>query len=85
MVAGVLGSCMRPANAVSIGLLPDTLPKLRFAGNAAGRGAVRILTDKSFFGDMERLAGQISHVELAQMEDFQGHLMRSMELAPFCG
>ena len=85
VVAGVLGSCMRPANAVSIGLLPDTLPKLRFAGNAAGRGAVRILTDKSFFGDMERLAGQISHVELAQMEDFQGHLMRSMELAPFCG
>lgn len=81
VVAGVLGSCMRPANAVSIGLLPDG--KLRFAGNAAGKGAVRILTDKSFLSDMEQLARTIHHVELAQMADFQGHLMQGMKLVPF--
>jgi len=80
VVAGVLGSCMRPANAVSIGLLPDAVPKFRFAGNAAGRGAVRILTDRTFLADMERLAGEIHHVELAQREEFQEHLMQAMEL-----
>ncbi len=77
IIAGALGTCMRPSNAVGIGLLPDAVP-LRFVGNAAGRGAVYMLTDKNFLSDMEQLAEKIHHVELAQKPGFQGHLMQAM-------
>lgn len=82
IVAGVLGSCLRSGNAAAIGLLPAVSEeKMRFAGNAAGKGAVLALIDDNFATDMERLAENIWHLELAQEKDFQSYLMNAMD---FC-
>ena len=81
IVSGVLGSCLRFGNAVKIGLLPDvSRQKVFFVGNAAGRGAARVITDKSFSKEMELLAQQIEHVELADLPEFQNLLLQAMDL-----
>ncbi len=81
IVSGVLGSCMRFGNAVKIGLLPDvSRQKVFFVGNAAGRGAARVITDKFFSKEMELLAQQIEHVELAELPEFQKLLLQAMDL-----
>lgn len=81
VVAGVLGSCIRSANAVGIGLLPGIkTERLHFAGNAAGRGAVCALIDAQFLMRMEQLAKEIYHIELAETGDFQSLLMQAMNL-----
>lgn len=81
IVAGVLGSCVRTASGVSIGLFPAAVTeRLKFAGNAAGKGAALGMIDPSFSKRMEMLAQEISHIEIAQMADFQGRLMGAMDL-----
>lgn len=80
IVAGVLGNCLRPANAINIGLLPDVLEeKLHFVGNAAGKGALLALLDMDFMNKMEEIAQRIWHLELAQEKDFQSNLMNAMD------
>lgn len=49
-------------------------------GNAAGRGAARVITDKFFSKEMELLAQQIEHVELAELPEFQKLLLQAMDL-----
>jgi len=84
VVSGVLGSCLRFGSAVRIGLLPDfSRQKVFFVGNAAGRGAARIITDKFFSKEMELLAQQISHVEIADLAGFQDLLLQAMDLKPW--
>ena len=81
VVSGVLGSCLRFGNAVRIGLLPDVgSQKVFFVGNAAGRGAARVITDKNFSKEMEFLAQQIKHLELAELSGFQDLLLQAMDL-----
>lgn len=81
VVSGVLGSRLRFGNAVKIGLLPDVgRQKVFFVGNAAGRGAARVITDKFFAKGMERLAQQIEHLELADLPEFQELLLQAMDL-----
>lgn len=82
LIAGVLGSCMRPGNAIDIGLFPDvTKEKLVFVGNAAGEGATKLLLCEEFAEDMEEIATKITHLELADVETFQGALLRAMKFA----
>lgn len=81
VVAGVLGSSVRMASAISIGLFPAAVTeRLEFAGNAAGKGAAFGMIDSSFSKRMETLAQEISHIEIAQIADFQQRLMRAMDL-----
>lgn len=79
MIAGVLGSCMRPQNAVDIGLFPE-IPKekLHFAGNAAGEGAIKLLLVDDFAYEMEKKSKEIQHIELADIDTFQDTLLKSM-------
>lgn len=79
-VAGVLGSCMRQSNAVSIGLLPGINADMHFVGNAAGKGALYILTKEDFMKEMEQLAKEIHHVELVNLSEFQSLFLQSMNL-----
>ena len=79
IIAGVLGSCLHPANAVQIGLLPKADgDKMCFAGNAAGQGAVAVMLDEKFAEKLEKLARKIQHIELAQEPDFQEKLLNAM-------
>lgn len=80
VVAGVLGSCVRTSSSIAIGLFPAMIAdKLSFAGNAAGKGAIDGILRKNFPEDMEKLAHQIIHIELAQQAEFQEQLMRAMD------
>lgn len=80
VVAGVLGSCVRPASSIAIGLFPSAAAAyLRFAGNAAGKGAVDGILEADFAEKMEQLAKEITHIELAQHTQFQQQLMMSMD------
>lgn len=79
VVAGALGSCLHPKNAVSIGLLPQAgLERVQAAGNAAEAGAVEMLLEEGFAGRMEELAGQIHHLELAGSEEFRQFMIDGM-------
>jgi len=81
VVAGVLGSSMRAASAIKIGLFPAAFSdRIRFVGNAAGKGAALGLLDTAFSEKMEMLAKTVSHVELAQQENFKKYLIQAMDL-----
>lgn len=84
VVAGVLGSCVKPSNSIAIGLFPSmATDRLRFAGNAAGKGAIDGILCQGFPVDMEKKAQEITHIELAQQADFQEQLMRAMDFKPW--
>ena len=84
VIAGALGSCLHPKNAVSIGLLPKVEPdRFQAVGNAAEDGAVEMLLDGEFAGKMEKLAGQIRHVELANSEEFRRLMLGGMDFREY--
>lgn len=79
VVAGALGSCIHPQNAMGIGLLPKVRPeRFQAVGNAAEDGAVEMLFDEEFAEKLERLAGQICHIELAASEEFRRLMLDGM-------
>lgn len=82
IVAGALGSHIREETALRIGLFPvEARGKLRFVGNAAGKGALLALCDEEKIYQMENLANRIEHLELADSKNFSSALMEGMELA----
>ncbi|RKI43755.1 DUF4445 domain-containing protein [bacterium D16-51] len=81
VVAGVLGSCMKQKSAIDIGLFPEAAGTcIRLAGNAAGKGAVLGVLDSAFAASMEKLAKEVSHIEIAQAKGFQERLMKAMDI-----
>lgn len=85
VVAGALGSCLHPKNAVSIGLLPKVqLGRFQAVGNAAEDGAAKMLLDRGFAEEMEKLAGEICHVELANSEKFRQLMLDGMAFREYC-
>lgn len=84
VIAGALGSCLHPKNAVSIGLLPKVQPKrFQAVGNAAEDGAIEMLLDGEFAEKMEKLAGRIRHVELASSDKFRRLMIDGMALREY--
>lgn len=80
-IAGVFGGFLHPDNARKTGLLPGlSAERLIFDGNAAGNGAAEMLLRPELIGEMEMRAGQITHVELAEEEQFTEYYMNAMEL-----
>lgn len=79
-IAGVFGKFIHASSAMAFGLLPDYPDKIEFIGNSAGNGAARALFDDSFISDMERITGDIRHIELADEKDFQNKFLNAMEL-----
>lgn len=84
MVAGALGNHLREEAVLRLGLFPAVFRgKISLIGNSAGAGAVRMLAEPRFAVEMERLAKEIAHVELAEMEAFKTNLMDGMALREF--
>ena len=84
IVAGALGSHLREGAVIRLGLFPAAFRgKLSFIGNGAGAGAVKMLTDAGFAEGMERRAREITHVELAEREDFKDFMMAGMEFREY--
>jgi len=84
MVAGALGNHLREEAVIRLGLFPAAFRgKLSFIGNSAGEGAVRMLAEPGFASEMERRAGEIAHVELAEMEEFKKYMVDGMEFREY--
>ncbi len=83
-IAGAFGGFLHVRSAMSFGLYPSIdEKKIKFAGNAAGSGAGRVLLDMNFRMLTEKYAKKISHVELAQEKGFQAKFLNAMELKPW--
>lgn len=80
-IAGMFGGSLSLKNAVFCGLIPD-LPedRISFIGNAAGLGAAKALFDEDYVQELERRAGEVTHIELAKNEEFQSLYMQGMAL-----
>lgn len=84
MVAGALGNHLREEAVLRLGLFPAVFRgKISMIGNSAGAGAVKMLAEPGFALEMERRAGEIAHVELAEMEAFKKNMMDGMALREY--
>jgi uncharacterized 2Fe-2S/4Fe-4S cluster protein (DUF4445 family) len=78
-IAGAFGLNLDKENALRIGLFPWCDPeKITFVGNAAGHGAYLALMDKGKRGEAERIANQVTHIELAMEDTFQREFLKAM-------
>lgn len=80
-IAGMFGGSLSIKNAVFCGLIPD-LPEERisFIGNAAGLGAAKALFHEDYVYELEQRVRAVTHIELAQNEEFQSLYLQGMEL-----
>ena len=79
-LAGAFGSCLDPASACRIGLLPpELLPKIRAVGNAAGAGAKRCALSAAAFETAKTLAAETEFLELASSPGFQERYIGALD------
>lgn len=80
ILAGAFGSCMNPASACRIGLLPEELAgRITAAGNIAGSGSRMLAKDRDQLELAQTLVGQIEFLELADMPAFRRAFAKNME------
>jgi len=78
VLAGSFGTCLDPASAVEIAMLPPIDPAIVVgAGNAAGYGACMLLCSKKERVVSEELAREVEHVELAGHPDISVYFVAS--------
>lgn len=78
-LAGGFGSCLPPAAARAIGLLPPALTRRIFAaGNAAGEGAALALLRRDARAELCALAGRCRYLELATDDFFMQRYIEEM-------
>ena len=83
-IAGAFGSYMDPDNACAIGLIPAELrEKIHIIGNAAGKGAQRVLTDRCAWENAIFLAEHTEFLELASMPEFQDVFVDELEFPEY--
>ncbi len=79
LIAGTFGNYIRRSQARRINLLPRvSSDKIRYIGNAASEGAVRVLLSKSCRKKASELAEKCKHIELSMDPDFQMAYMTQM-------
>lgn len=79
-LAGIFGRYINIESALTIGLLPGVdRDRIVFEGNAAGVGAAMALLSKKSRKIAEKLAGEITHVELTACSGFSDEYLKSME------
>jgi len=79
LIAGGFGSCIAPASAERIGLIPpDFAAKARAIGNAAGMGASMALLSATALKDTETASSAIQIVELANNPVFMNAYIECM-------
>jgi uncharacterized 2Fe-2S/4Fe-4S cluster protein (DUF4445 family) len=70
-VAGTFGAFIKPASAVSIGMLPD-LPAEHYQslGNSSLQGAAQVLTACDSLDEIDRIRDKITYLELNVNQEF---------------
>jgi len=78
-LAGAFGTCISPASAKKIGMIPEVpLSIIRKVGNAAGTGARMALISSKARQLCEDISSKAQYVELASHKDFRSTFMRSL-------
>jgi uncharacterized 2Fe-2S/4Fe-4S cluster protein (DUF4445 family) len=80
-IAGAFGMHIDKENALAIGLFPWIEPeKMDMVGNAAGHGAYLALMNRAKRAEANRIAREVTHIELALEEDFQKEFLRALSI-----
>jgi uncharacterized 2Fe-2S/4Fe-4S cluster protein (DUF4445 family) len=70
-VAGTFGSFIKPASAVSIGMLPDLADgSYKSLGNSSLQGAAKVLTACDSLDEIDRIRDKITYLELNVNQEF---------------
>ncbi len=79
MIAGQFGSHLPEESLIGTGILPKEVKgKLVYVGNASKTGAYMALMSKTARGEMEKLAGEMEYMELAETENYEKLFSDSM-------
>ena len=80
LLAGAFGANMSIRNGRFIGMFPEIpLNMIVPIGNAAGTGAIQLLTDMRARGRVEEIAKKTAHVELSSEKDFQKRFIAALD------
>jgi uncharacterized 2Fe-2S/4Fe-4S cluster protein (DUF4445 family) len=81
IISGAFGDFLNLENAITIGLLPDLpLDRFTFIGNGSLAGAQLISLSNEMLDDGEKIARNMTNVELSENYSFMDHYMASMFL-----
>jgi len=79
LLAGAFGNFIDKENAIRIGLIPNLpLKRLKFIGNAAGRGAEMALLSTKMRKTSQKISEKIRYIELSSRPDFQEEFTEAM-------
>jgi uncharacterized 2Fe-2S/4Fe-4S cluster protein (DUF4445 family) len=79
MIAGQFGTHLPEESLIGTGILPaEVQGKLVYVGNASKTGAYMALMSKKARMEMEKLAGEMEYMELAETEDYEKLFSDSM-------
>ena len=79
LLAGAFGNFVDPDSARNIGLFPEVpLEKIKGIGNAAGSGAKMTLMSKRLRRKAQKLAKDVTYIELAAQQDFEDRFYASL-------
>ena len=79
LVAGAFGSHLEKHDLLTLGMLPPLDPEqITMVGNAAGGGAIMVLCDDRHLHSAEKMAGQITVLNLAADPEFQEHFINRL-------
>ena len=80
-LAGAFGSHINPASAMALGMFPKCrLENIRAIGNAAGDGARIALINANKRKEAEKIAKEISYIELTMEPDFEKEFVNAMHI-----
>jgi uncharacterized 2Fe-2S/4Fe-4S cluster protein (DUF4445 family) len=80
-VAGTFGNYIDPKKAITIGMLPDVpLERFEGLGNAAGTGAIEVLTWRKARKEVEEICNKITYLEMNVRKDFMNQLTGALFL-----
>lgn len=83
LLAGSFGNILDNNSALSIGLIPDAgFKNIRSIGNAAGKGAVKLLLSEPMRNIADQLSTQIKYIELSAQPDFVKIFSEAMFFGP---
>ncbi len=81
ILAGAFGSSIDTAEAMVLGMFPDSdLKNVYAVGNAAGDGARITLLNRDKRGEAEEVAKKVEYIELTIEEDFQKEFIESLHI-----
>jgi len=79
LLAGAFGNFIDKENAIRIGLIPYLpLKRIKFIGNAAGRGAEMALLSTKMRKISQKISKKIRYIELSSRSDFQEEFIEAM-------